>query len=140
MVSHAAFCYIELAMRQFARSLSTPRWPAVLMAVMVGSLCFSVGEGLRLTPFPVSQVAETKDLSSADEASNSSFAKYGPIDVPSPVQKRGKRQTTDFAVNSAVADSQLVAFTRHYAADESSQLRPSRFVCRSAGRAPPRAS
>ena len=140
MVSHAAFCYIELAMRQFARSARTPRWSAVLMAVIVGSLCFSVGEGLRLTPFPVSQVTETKDLSSADEAGGSSLAKYGPLDVPSPVQKRSKRQTTDFALDSAAPVSPLVSFTRHYAPDDSSPLSSSRTVSGSAGRAPPRVS
>jgi hypothetical protein len=137
VVSHRAFCYIELAMRQFARSASAPRWTAVLMAVIVGSLCFSAGERLRLTPFPVSQVTETKDLSSTNETGNASLAKYGPLDVPSLVQKRSKRQTTDFAFKTSASASHSVTFARHYAAERSCHSISSRFVSRPPGRDPP---
>lgn len=136
MVTGVLFCYIELAMRQFARIVSSPRWSAVWMAVIVGSLCFSVGEGLRLTPFLVTaspQVEETNGLTAA-------LAKYGPLDVPSLVQKRSKRQATDFACQTPVASSESASFLRHYAADESVHLRSTRSVSRSAGRAPPFAS
>ena len=140
MVNVAAFCYIERPMRPFARIANSPRWPAVWMAVIIGSLCFSVGEGLRLTPFPVSQVAEINGLTPADDAGSSPLAKYGPLDVPSPVQKRSKRQTTDFACHNVTAGSQLLTVLRHLAADESRQLSPLVFVSRPAGRAPPLAS
>jgi hypothetical protein len=137
VVTVPLFCYIELAMRQFARSASAPRRSAVWTAVILVSLCFSTGEGLRLTPFPVSQVAGTKDLSSTGEAGSSSFGKPSSLAVPSPIQKRSKRQTSDFAFDSATEDHQSVTFTWSYAPRESRRLRSSRLVPRSAGRAPP---
>jgi len=120
-----AFCYIDFAMRKFA-----------CVALIIGALSFSAGEGLRLTPFPVSalpQLEETNGLTAG-------IAKYGPLDVPSQVQKRTKRQITDFACLPMAAGRQLVTFDRHYSEDESIQLWTSRFVFRPSGRAPPRLS
>lgn len=73
---------------------------ALLLIGVVASLCFSAGEGLRLTPFPVSVQAGAAapnarlNVAAPREAS---LHKYGPIDKPSQaqVQKRGKRQSTD---------------------------------------------
>lgn len=130
-------------MREFARLASSPRWSAALLVAVIGSLCFSVGEGLRLTPFPVSatsQIEELNNLAPANEAGSSTVAKYGPLSVPSPVQKRSKRQTTDFAFPPLAVVSQFVAFISPYAPDESIQLRSSQFLSRPAGRAPPLAS
>jgi len=31
-----------------------------LLSAIIGALCFSVGEGLRLTPFPVSTLTQTQ--------------------------------------------------------------------------------
>ena len=59
-----------------------------VLAVIIGSLCFSVGEGLRLTPFPVSSLTEN---------SENDRSKYGPLDVPAQPQKRSKRQALDLA-------------------------------------------
>jgi hypothetical protein len=90
------------------------------MVVIIGSLCFSVGEGLRLTPFsvsPVSQVEETNNLTGANEASGPVLAKYGPLAVPAPVQKRSRRQTTQFAVPPVTTGSQVVTFTWNHSAD-----------------------
>ena len=109
------------------------------MALIIGSLCFSVGEGLRLTPFPVStfsQVGETNGLAPANETGDSSVAKYGPLGVPSQVQKRSKRQTTDFIFQS-IGGEQFTAVTAHDEADESVQLRSALFLSRPTGRAPP---
>jgi len=133
VVNAAAFCYIERRMRQFTRSASSPRWPAALMAVIIGSLCFSVGEGLRLAPFPVSQVAQTNDLGPVS-------AKYGPVDVPSPVQKRTKRHSTDFASEPVPSGSQAIAFLRYYTSHASIRSRSLAFVFRPPGRAPPAVS
>jgi hypothetical protein len=110
------------------------------MVLIIGSLCFSVGEGLRLTPFRVfalAQVEETNGLAPASETGGSSLAKYGPLDVPSQVQQRSKRQTTDFACQPVVAVRQLITLSAHYSADESIQLRSALFVSLPAGRAPP---
>lgn len=111
----------------------------VLLGLIIGSLCFSVGEGLRLTPFPVSnllQVDETNGLSVAKDGGPKSST-YGPLDVPSPLQKRSKRQTTDFGPEPAIESSQNVALVRQRFEDESVQLRSSVLVVRPSGRAPP---
>ena len=108
------------------------------MAVIVGSLCFSVGEGLRLTPFPVSANQQVEDgLSVAREATDGSLSKYGPLDVPSQSQKRSKRQTTDFAAQPQAESAAVVTFVWQHLEDKSIQLKSSLFVSRPAGRAPP---
>ena len=110
------------------------------MAVIVGSLCFSVGEGLRLTPFPASnqlQIEVPNGLSVAKDGGGLTRT-YGPLDVPSQVQKRSKRQTTDFAPQPLAESSQAVASISHRSEDRSVQLRSSLFGSRPAGRAPPR--
>ncbi len=111
---------------------------SVLIVVIVGSLCFSVGEGLRLTPFPVShllQIEEPNGLSVAKDAGGLTRSTYGPLDIPS--QKRSKRQTTDFGSQPQVENSPIVAFVAHRFEDKSVQLRSTLFVARPAGRAPP---
>jgi len=127
-------------MKKFASIASSPRWLAVWVAVIIGSLCFSVGEGLRLTPFPVnglSQIQEINGLTPANEAVSSFVAKYGPLDVPAPVQKGSKRQTTDFALQPLAAVGEFVPLTVHYSVDGFIQLRSSLFVSGPTGRAPP---
>ena len=75
---------------------------SVRTTVLVGviaCLCFSVGEGLRLRPFPVSALAESEATNTQLNATASyeiSLYKYGPLDVPTRVQKRGKRQLVDY--------------------------------------------
>ncbi|HKY41567.1 MAG TPA: hypothetical protein VJM50_00625 [Pyrinomonadaceae bacterium] len=60
----------------------------IALVCVTTSLCFSVGEGLRLTPFPVAL-----DI-------NASFqkllARYGPVALPTRAQNRGKWQTVEF--------------------------------------------
>jgi len=108
------------------------------MAVIVGSLCFSVGEGLRLTPFPVSAKLQVEDgLSVAKVAAGGSLSKYGPLDVPSQSQKRSKRHSTEFAFQDVAETCQYVLLDWRFLEDESVQLRSSLFVSRPAGRAPP---
>ncbi|HEU4934281.1 MAG TPA: hypothetical protein VFT48_19485 [Pyrinomonadaceae bacterium] len=112
---------------------------SVLLALIVGSLCFSVGEGLRLTPFPVSnllQIEEPNGLSVANDAGDRTRT-YGPIDIPSQVQKRSKRQTTDFGSQPQVENSQAAVFVSYPFEDESIQLRSTLFVSPPAGRGPP---
>ena len=76
------------------------RGRTILLIGVIGSLCFSAGEGLRLTPFPVSALAGTAAPDARLNASASrgtSLHKYGPLDKPSQVQvqKHGKRQSLD---------------------------------------------
>jgi hypothetical protein len=73
---------------------------AILSVGVVVSLCFSAGEGLRLTPFPVSPqmgVAAPDARLNVAAPRGTSLNKYGPLGKPSPaqVQKRGKRQSLD---------------------------------------------
>src|ERR1700741_1696363 len=126
-------------MKRFSRVTMSHQVSAVLMVVIVGSLCFSVGEGLRLTPFPVSnllQVEEPDGLSVTKDDGGLKRSTYGPLDVPSQNPKRSKRQTTDFGTQLPVESSPVVAFVWHHS-DESAQISSSRFVSRPAGRAPP---
>ena len=115
------------------------RFAHLTLALIVVSLCFSVGEGLRLTPFPVSnqlQIEEPNGLSVAKDAGGLTRT-YGPLDIPSQVQKRSKRQTNDFGPQPLAESSQDVAVIRHQVDDQSVQLRSSLFISRPSGRAPP---
>jgi hypothetical protein len=76
------------------------RGRTILLIGVIASLCFSAGEGLRLTPIPVSALAGTAVPDARLNAAASrgtSLHKYGPLDKPSQtqVQKRGKRQSLD---------------------------------------------
>lgn len=81
-----------------------------ILIVVVACLCFSVGEGLRLTPFPVSSTA---DFTNNDAALNvtkrtePSVRKYGPLNVPTQNQKRGKRQLADFGAVTSQTNHEL---------------------------------
>ncbi len=73
---------------------------SVILIVVIASLCFSVGEGLRLTPFPLSaptRVEATNVSFDANASHETSLYKNGPLDVPTQTQKRSKRQAVDFA-------------------------------------------
>jgi hypothetical protein len=108
------------------------------LALIVVSLCFSVGEGLRLTPFPVSnQLQESNGLSVAKDDGDLSRSTYGPLDVPSQVQKRSKRQSTDFGPQPLAGSVPVFAPISHRFEDKRVQLRSSLFVSRPSGRAPP---
>src|SRR5262245_14546447 len=101
------------------------------LALIVVSLCFSVGEGLRLTPFPVSNLLqESNGLSVAKDTGGSKRSTYGPLDVPSQVQKRSKRQTTDFGPQPLGDSVPVVALISRHVEDKSVQLSSSLFVPR----------
>lgn len=71
----------------------------IVSLVILVALCFSIGEGLRLTPFPVSAltIKEASDRQFALKASQQvSVYKYGPLDVPPQNQKRNKRNIAEF--------------------------------------------
>lgn len=73
----------------------------IIVIVVIACLCFSVGEGLRLRPFPVSTLADSSETESGLNISASYEAavrQYGPLDVPTRVQTRSKRQLADYAV------------------------------------------
>ena len=111
-----------------------------MLIVVVASLCFSVSEGLRLTPFPISALVrvDTKDAPATIKASDQiSNHKYGPLDVPTQHQKRNKRHAVplDFLLtaNSCANPTPL----RFSATREHSDIVSVLVVSQSAGRAPP---
>ncbi len=112
----------------------------VLVGV-IACLCFSVGEGLRLRPFPVSALAECEATNTQLHATASyelSLYKYGPLDVPARVQKSGKRQAVDYgnapSQNSRELTVQQVLFS---SADEPAGIVSLSFESHLSGRAPP---
>ena len=126
-------------MKLFSRVTNSYVMTAALLAVIVGSLCFSVGEGMRLTPFPVAALSQTQDSSTAVSVkeTNVSLSKYGPLDVPTPTQKRGKRSTVEVASASPAGREpvfQFVVGVFEYDANELSLLP---HIARPSGRAPP---
>ncbi len=108
---------------------------------VIASLCFSVGEGLRLTPFPVSAITldeTTNNHPNATASRQTSLRQYGPLDVPAQTQKRGKRQAVDYGCPPSQDNRQpsphqcLLSGVR-----EPADFIPLPFVSRPAGRAPP---
>lgn len=69
---------------------------SVVVILTLAALCFSVGEGLRLRPFPTPQSLDPTNRSSVDPSRVSVF-KSGPLDVPAQTQKRSKRFAIDLA-------------------------------------------
>lgn len=127
--------------------ISAERWNAscfVRTTVLVGviaCLCFSVGEGLRLRPFPVFALAESEATNAqlnATASHETSLYQYGPLDVPTRAQKRGKRQVVDYgnapSQNNRELPLQQVLFS---SADEPAGILFLSFGSHLSGRAPP---
>ena len=112
---------------------------AALLAVIVGSLCFSVGEGLRLTPFPTTTLTQTEDSGTVVNIKDVhvSFSKYGPLDVPAQSQKRGKRNTVELASASPARRELVFTSVVDTFEDEADALNLLSYVARPSGRAPP---
>lgn len=106
-----------------------------MLIVVIASLCFSVGEGLRLTPFPI---VEARDTSSTIKPSNQvSNHQYGPLGVPAQHQKRNQRQAVAL-VFLVTENSYAVPTALHFPATcESTDIVSVLVVSQSAGRSPP---
>lgn len=126
-------------MKKFARSMRTRFVTTIVSLVVFVALCFSVGEGLRLTPFPISALnqVETADQQLRNTTHESARYKYGPLDVPTQNQKRNKRQTVDFACPSTDVTRHVPTYLQFASNQEPTQVVPSLFISRPAGRAPP---
>ena len=123
-------------MKVVFRATNSSLITAALLAVIIGSLCFSVGEGLRLTPFPL--LSQTQD-SGADlsSSSRSSISKYGPLDVPTQTQKRGKRNVVDVASGSRVETDPVLVSVVCSAEYDAADLNLLTLIAPPPGRAPP---
>jgi hypothetical protein len=113
---------------------------SVIWIVVVGSLCFSVGEGLRLTPFPISDLigVEARNTPLTTKASDQiSNYKYGPLDVPTQMQKRNKRQAAAFDVPPSSHTCEVPTFSYFAHRHQIFAIVSVPVVSQSAGRAPP---
>ena len=115
-----------------------------ITVAIIASLCFSVGEGLRLTPFPISTLSLSKSglelRNSLIVASGISVQHYGPINVSSNPQtlKRAKRHALDCDFPPIPNINQLPGDdTKSHLAEESLRLVSPLQVSQLADRAPP---
>jgi hypothetical protein len=124
-------------MKMFPRMTNSVVMTATLVAVIVGSLCFSAGEGLRLTPFPITSFSDFGDFNNAGTVERVSVAKYGPLDVPAPTQKRSKRQATDVACDSVKETRPSFTPVVHSFVPQADDAVCLSFIAPHSGRAPP---
>lgn len=121
-------------MKKFSHTISNRIVSTAVMAVIVGALCFSVGEGLRLTPFPQKQ-------QDAGVTVSNTFAEvslqYGPLDVPARAQKRSKRYAADCAAPNPPAMRDVVTVSSSLEDTAAINVASILFVARPTGRAPP---
>jgi len=104
----------------------------LIIVLTLVALCFSVGEGLRLTPF-----TEAATDSSVAGASHLSVHQYGPLNVPAQAQKRSKRIALDLSCPVSVYTGDFVA-ARHSASDDlPARVASVLAVVFPSGRAPP---
>lgn len=129
-------------MKSLSRVTNSFVMTAALLAVIIGSLCFSVGEGLRLTPFPVTTLSQTEDSGTVTNVKDSgvSLSKYGPLDVPAQSQKRGKRSTVELASASPVRRELVFTFVVDTFGYETDDLNLLPYLARPSGRGPPLSS
>lgn len=112
----------------------------IISLVVLVALCFSIGEGLRLTPFPVSTltIGERSDGQFSARASREVAPyKYGPVDVPPPNQKRNKRHIVEFVCAPAGVVRKLPGCMYGSCDRQAAPLVSALFVSRLSGRDPP---
>ena len=124
----------------FSRVTNSVVITATLVAVIIGSLCFSVGEGLRLTPFPnptFSTSEDAGDLNDVGTIGEIAIVKYGPLDVPTQTQKRSKRHSLDLVCDVAAGTRPFAAYIVKSSSYATDLPDPLSFVATHSGRAPP---
>jgi hypothetical protein len=127
-------------MQMFSRVTNSVVITATLVAVIIGSLCFSAGEGLRLTPFPsatLSFAEHSDDLNDVGTINEVTVAKYGPLDIPTQQQKRTKRQSLDLVAASLTSSRAIVTTNIRRVTQEVDHTNSFAFIAPHSGRAPP---
>jgi hypothetical protein len=112
--------------------LLLPMKDLLIIVLTLVALCFSVGEGLRLTPFPVSATD-----SSVAGASQLSVHQYGPLNVPVQSQKRSKRFASDLSCPVPLYTHELLVLRHAASEDHPSTVVPVPAVAFPSDRAPP---
>jgi len=102
----------------------------VVLIAIIASLCFSAGEGLRLTPF--GQTSTT-----GKTVGQVSKHKYGPLDVPTQHQKRNKRHDVQLDFLLTPTTRETPAALQFAAAPEHHEVVSVLVVSQFSGRAPP---
>lgn len=124
-------------MKKFSRTKQSRLVSSAVLAVIIGALCFSVGEGLRLTPFPVPAQEQDAGVAVSNSVAGISLSQYGPLDVPTRAQKRTKRYPLDFAGHGSPVNRAAVSVSFSLPEDEAIEIASVLFVARPSGRAPP---
>ncbi len=112
---------------------------SLILIAIVGSLCFSAGEGLRLRPFPVAALTPIEGSNVQLDAYISheiSLYKYGPLDVPQ-THNYSKRKAIEFASPPSMAGGEIPIYLGYASNPELRHTAFSLSVSRPAGRAPP---
>jgi hypothetical protein len=113
----------------------------ILLVGVLACLCFSAGEGLRLTPFPVSIIvkAEASDSQLTTNTSReNSLHPCGPMYGAMQVYKRGKRQVLESGCPPAKSAYDLPTNLLSWLKADETINPPTAFSgARCAGRAPP---
>ena len=69
---------------------------SILTIAVVAALCFSAGEGLRLTPFPADDLLGSIDTTATPTSWwESSAINYGPVDLPQPSISKSQSKFTN---------------------------------------------
>ena len=116
------------------RSLSS-----LVVTVVLIALCFSVGEGLRLIPFPAVQPVHTNLEHSSPIGGSSQLSVFtsGPIDIPAQPQKRSKRVAIDFFGPVSVETDELLVSLSSSPAQPDTKPESTLLVAFPSDRAPP---
>lgn len=126
-------------MKQLLTIMRSRSVSSIVVILAISALCLSVGEGLRLRPFPVTEHSRVEQSTAARMAVTSQLSAYtyGPLDVPNHTQKRTKRPTIDLTCASSVYTSELLGRRLDSAAHEQITIASALFVALPSGRAPP---
>ena len=129
-------------MKDLFKTMRSRLVSSLAIALTLTALCFSVGEGLRLTPFPVSQSEQVDPASAPSVArtSQTSVHTYGPLDVPTQAQKRNKRFAIDLFEPVSSYTNQSFTSSEYSVEYRSSTVASLLLVALPSGRAPPFAS
>ena len=128
--------YFRRSMTDLFQTMRSRVVTSVAITLTLAALCFSVGEGLRLTPFPVSQSGPAT-ASSLARTSQSSVHTYGPLDVPTQAQKRSKRFAIELSGPVSSYTNELFTHRDYSFEGHSSTVASRLIVAFPSGRAPP---